>query len=139
MTPVLEELSELEVELPAGRRSPLSVNLVEPIPDVHTQRSKGTQSSGSEAEAPEQTRRVKLARRVPNVAAFEEGVYVKRLIDPEPQLARTDEEGVSEGRPARLALIGVRVESARSDRELVVAAERLAVLRAADRECFLIE
>ncbi len=97
MTPVLEELSEFEVELPAGRRSPLSVNLVEPIPDVHTQRSKGTQSGGSEAEAPEQTRRVELARLVPDVAAFEERIYVKRLIDPQSQLPGPDEECVPKG------------------------------------------
>src|SRR5665811_1195208 len=65
MTPVLKELSEFEVELPARRRSPLSVNLVEPIPDINTQRSERTQRGGSEAKAPEQSRRIELARFVP--------------------------------------------------------------------------
>src|SRR6202049_507263 len=134
MTPVVEELSEFEVDLPAGRRYPLSVNLVEPIPNVHAQRSERAERGGSKAKAPEETRRVKLARLVPNGAAFEETVHVERLIDPEPQLPGPDEERVSERRPAGLALIGGRIEAAWSNREFVVSAQRLTVLRAPHRE-----
>src|SRR6266550_8262476 len=95
ITPVLEELSKLEVELPARCWAPRSVNFVEPIPDVHTQRSERAQSGNSEARAPEQPRRVELARLVTNIAAFEESVQVERLIDPQPELAGPYKEGVA--------------------------------------------
>ena len=67
MTPMLEELSQFEVELPARRRAPLPINLVEPIPDVYAQGSKGTQSADTEAGTPEEAGGVELAGLVPNV------------------------------------------------------------------------
>src|SRR5438270_7859764 len=93
MTPMLEELSEFEVELPARCRAPLRINLVEPMPDVYAQRSEWAQGAYPEAEAPEEAGRVELARLIPDVAALEERVQIKRLVDPETQLAGSDEEG----------------------------------------------
>src|SRR3954465_9005656 len=101
LTPVLEELSQLEVELPARCGPPLSINLVQPIPNIHTQRAERTDGRNSEAEAAEEAGRVELTRLVPYVAAFEESVQVERLIDPQPELTRSDEERVAERLPAR--------------------------------------
>src|ERR1700687_4088546 len=134
ITPVLEELSEFEVELPAWCRPPLRVNLVEPIPDVHTQRSEWAQCGNPEACAPEQPGRIELARLVPNIAAFEESVQVERLIDPETELPGSDEERVPERRAARLRLVSRWVEATRRDGALVIAAQLLSVLGAAERE-----
>src|SRR3954463_13264479 len=133
-TPMLEELSQLEMELQARRRPPLTINLVEPIPDIHTQRSEGAQRRNSKAEAAEKPRRIELTRLVPNVAALEEAVQVEGLIDPKTKLPGADEESVAERRPAGLRLVGLRIEPVRRDRELVVAAELLAILGAAHGE-----
>src|SRR4029079_2534319 len=57
-TPVLEELSEFEVELPTRCRSPRCINFVKPIPDVHAQRSKRGYGAYSESETSEQTSRI---------------------------------------------------------------------------------
>src|SRR2546423_6913937 len=134
MTPMLEELSEFEVELPAGSRAPLGINLVEPIPDVYAQRSKRTQRAHAESGAPEEARWVELARLRPDVTALEESVDIEGLVDPEAKLSGADEESVAERCPACLRLIGVRVVPARRNRELVVAAKRFAVLSAANRK-----
>src|SRR5438105_6489836 len=134
MTPMLEELSEFEVELPARCRAPLRINLVEPIPDVYAQKSDLDQGAYPEAKAPEEAGRVELARLIPDVAALEERVQIKRLVDPETQLAGSDEEGVAERRPTRLRLVRVGVIAVRRDGELVVTTERFTVLRAANRE-----
>src|SRR6476619_7017524 len=104
MTPVLEELSKFEVELPARSRAALGVNLVEPIPDVHTQRSERADGRHAESEAPEQTGGVELPRLVPDVTALEERIDVDRLVEPQAELRGTDEERISEGRPARLGV-----------------------------------
>ena len=96
MTPSLEELSELEVELPARCRTPLRINLVEPIPYVYAQGSKGAYCAYSESGAPEQPRRIELAGLGPVVTAFEEGIHVQRLVDAEAKLAGTDKERVAE-------------------------------------------
>src|SRR5690348_7235269 len=134
MTPVLKELSELEVELPAGCRPPLSVNLVEPIPDVHSQRSQRADGAYPKAEAAEQPRRVELPRLVPDVTTFEEGVHVKRLIDPQTEFRRTHEEGIAEGGAGSLGIGPTRVEAVGCDRKLVISAQLLSVLSAAKRE-----
>src|SRR5947207_632723 len=134
MTPSLEELSELEVELPARCRTPLRINLVEPIPYVYAQGSKRAQGAHPEAEAAEQTGRVELSRLVPDVAALEEGVQIQRLIHPQPKFGRPHEVRITERRSARLRLIGVRVEAVWRNGELVVPTQRLAVLGAAERE-----
>src|SRR5438874_1383441 len=134
MTPSLEELSELEVELPARCRTPLRINLVEPIPYVYAQGSKRAQGAHPEAEAAEQTARVELSRLVPDVAALEEGVQIQRLIHPQPKFGRPHEVRITERRSARLRLIGVRVEAVWRNGELVVPTQRLAVLGAAERE-----
>src|SRR3954464_13356654 len=133
-TPMLEELSQLEMELPARRWPPLIINLVEPIPDIHTQRSEWAQRRNSKAEAAEKPRRIELTGLVPNVAALEEAIQAERLIDPEAELPGADEEGVAERRPAGLRLVRLRIEPVRRDRELVVAAKLLAILGAAHRE-----
>src|SRR5689334_428928 len=122
MTPVLEELSELEVELPAGCRPPLSVNLVEPIPDVHSQRSERTDCAYPEAEAAEQPRRVELAGFVPDIAALEERVDVQRLVDAQAEFRGADEERVTERGPAGLRITAAWVIAVRRNRELVVTA-----------------
>src|SRR5688500_14483760 len=115
MTPVLEELSEFEVELPARCRPPRKIYLVEPIPDIHAQRSERAQCSYPEPKASEQPRGIELAGLVPNIAAFEESVQVERLADSQPELARSDEIRVAERRAARLQIIGVGVETVGSD------------------------
>ena len=118
------------MELPARCRPPRSINLVEPIPEVHTQRSQRGQRSDSKARTPEQPRRVELARLVPNVAAVEESVQVERTgsfgdrARPVPTKNALPNEDT-----LRLSLVGVGVEAVRRDRELLVAAQLLAVLR----------
>src|SRR5688572_6765445 len=134
ITPVLEELPEFEVELPARCRAPRKVNLVEPIPDVHTQRSEWAQSSHSEAEAPEQPSGVELSRLVPDIAAFEESVHVERLADSETDLASSDEKRITERGPARSGIVATGIVSAWSDRELVVTTQLFAVLRSTERK-----
>ena len=128
---MLEELSEFEMELPARCRPPLCINLVEPIPDIHSQRSEWTQGRNSEAETAEKTGRIELPRFIPDVAALKKAVHVQRLIDPQPDLAGANEECIAERRSAGLGVVGVRIESAWSDREFVVAAQ---LLSAPDRE-----
>src|SRR5207237_10767836 len=124
MTPMLEELSEFEVELPARRRAPLSINLVEPIPDVHAQGSEWAQGAYPEAKAPEEAGRVELARLIPDVAALEESVQIKRLVDPETQRTGSDEESVAEPHPARLPLVPGGAIALRRHGAIALAAER---------------
>src|SRR5206468_4221906 len=127
------------MQLPARCRTPLRINLVETIPEVNTQRSEWAQGTYSKSSAPEQPRRVELTRLVPHVATLEEGVEVERLIDAQSYLSGADEERVAERRYLSLILVRVRIEPVRRDRELVVAAELLAVLRAAHRKSLRIE
>src|SRR6266513_4511108 len=96
MTPSLEELSEFEVELPARCRTPLRINLVEPIPYVYAQGSQGAQGAHSEAEAAKQTGRAVFSPLVPDVAALDEGVLIQQLIHPQPKFGRPHEERIAE-------------------------------------------
>src|SRR5689334_12110931 len=122
MTPVLEELSEFEVELPARCRAALSVNLVEPIPDVHSQRSQWAYGRHTESEAPEQTGGIKLTRLVPDVAALEERVQVQRLIQAQAELRRPYEERVSERGSGCLGVRPAWIEAVGRHREFVISA-----------------
>src|SRR5688572_22035931 len=131
ITPGLEELSEFEVELPTGCGTPTRIHFVESIPDIHSQRSERAEGTRPKSRTSEQARWIKLAWLVPNIAAFEESVQVERLIDPEAQLRRSDEESVSERPRQCLGLVAKRVVAVRGNRELIVSAERLAVLSAA--------
>src|SRR6478672_9010669 len=102
MTPVLEELSEFEVELPARCRSPLPINFVEPIPDVHAQGSKWAYCADPESKASEESGWIELTWLQPVVSTLEERIEIERLIDSESQLARSHKERVSERRESRL-------------------------------------
>src|SRR3954466_7128594 len=139
ITPVLEELSEFEVELPAGCRAPLCINFVEPIPDVYAQRSQWADGADAKAKAPEEAGWIELARLIPVVSAFEEAVQIERLIHSQSELAGANEERVAERPPLCLSIAGRRVVAAWRDGKFVVSAQRLAILGAADREGLGIE
>src|SRR5436305_14357263 len=134
MTPVLEELSEFEVELPARCRAALGVNLVEPIPYVHSQRSERAYRRDTESSAPEQTSGIELTRLVPDIAALEARVQVQRLIQPQAEFRGSYEERIAERRSAGLGVRAARVKAIRRHRECVVATLLLAILSAAHVE-----
>src|SRR5687768_3879621 len=92
----LEKLTQLEMQLPSRRAPAEQIRLVESIPQVDAERSERAQRRGAESHAPEQPRRVELARTIPDVAALRERVHVQRRRQPQSQLGRGCKVRVSE-------------------------------------------
>src|SRR5688500_11539944 len=118
---LLEEVAHLEVELPARRRIPAGVLLVEAISKVHADRPEGRDQGHAEPGAPEQPGRVPLARRPVDVAVVHERAHVERLADPGTCLHGEGRVGLAEGVRVGPAAPGLGVEAVRGDGELLVA------------------
>src|SRR5438046_4394020 len=132
--PSLEEVAELEMQLPAGGRLAEDVGAVEPVRPVDADGTEWRDDAEADTGAAQQAGRIELPGARPHVAGVVERRHVEHLRQPRAHLAGHREVGLSERAGARLAAAGARVEPVRGDRELVVAAERDAVLRAAHRE-----
>src|SRR5690349_9117118 len=129
----LEELSELEVHLPF--RFPHAVlDAVQSIPPIDAKRSQGRHHRTTEADAAEQTRRIEVLGARPDVARVVEGVEVDLLIDAQAELDGVRVERAAERLRLRLVLRRFGDVPARRDRELLVPAQLLPVLHAAERE-----
>src|SRR3954467_12406064 len=129
----LEELTELEMQLPLGGRETI-LGPVEPVTPVQSERSERRHDRRADTRAPEEPRRIEVLRPRPEVTGVVEGVEVELLVEAEVELHRVGEEGVAERGDRRLVLRRVAGVAVRRDRELLVPAERLAVLHAAQGE-----
>src|SRR5207237_8111019 len=83
-----EEVAELEVQFPPGRRLAEQVRLVEAVGPVDADRPEGRNDAQADARAPEQARRVELPRLRPPVAGVDERAHVEHLGQPRPDLPR---------------------------------------------------
>src|SRR5512141_60042 len=95
-TPVLEELSKFEMELPAWCRTSVDVELIETIPHIYAYRSERADDSCAKPEGAKEPRRIELTWAVPHVAALKECIQVERLAHAKAELARSGKERVSE-------------------------------------------
>src|SRR5690606_4970651 len=107
------------------------VEAVEAIGDVDAQRTERADGRGAEAGAAEETRGIEVARTIPEVAGVVERREVQRLVDGQADLGRRGEERAAEGFELGVERARRRAEAARRDRELRIAAQRLAELHAA--------
>src|SRR5207302_11245414 len=105
-----------------------------PVGPVDADGAERGDQARADAGAAERAGGIKLAREGPHAAGMEEGAEVEHLRQPQPDLARHQEVRLAERARARLPRAGVRVEAVGGDGELVVAAQRYPVLRAAHRE-----
>src|SRR4051794_11900842 len=136
----LEEVPQLEMELPPGLGAASDVHLVEPVAQIHPDRSQGRDHCAPEARSPEEPGWIPLAGRAIDVARVKEGTHVKCLTDPCPGLDRKGGVGLAEGLGARgSAAPGTRIESIRGDGELIVAPQRNPVLHASQGIQVLVE
>src|SRR4051812_32483009 len=94
-TPMLEELSNLEMQLPARCWSAIYVELIQTVTQVDADWAKGTYQSCTEPERTEQPRGIELTRAVPHIAALKERIDVKCLIHAKTELAGSGEECIS--------------------------------------------
>src|SRR5947208_1771248 len=129
--PSLEEVAELEMQLPAGGRLAEDVGAVEPVRPVDADGTEWRDDAEADTGAAQQAGRIELPGARPHVAGVVERRHVEHLRQPRAHLAGHREVGLSERAGARLAAAGARVEPVRGDRELVVAAQGDAVVRAA--------
>src|SRR3989449_6032604 len=132
--PRLEEVAELEMQLPAGGRLAEDVGAVEPVRPVDADGTEWRDDAEADAGAAQQAGRIELPGARPHVAGVIERRHVEHLRQPRAHLAGHREGRLSECTVARLPAAGSRVRTVVADRERVVAAERDAVLRAAHRE-----
>src|SRR6266508_5122179 len=123
------------MKLPTRRRPSGRVQAIESISNIDSDRSERAHESRAEPRAPKQPCGIELARMTPDVTTFEECIEIQRLIHPQTEFRRADEEGGAErlppgARPFRCQ----RVVPARRDRKLLVPPQRLAVLRSSEGE-----
>src|SRR5512146_1187262 len=132
--PKLEDLTELEVDLPLGVLVAELVEPVEPVPQIDPQWPQRGHQRRANSRSPEESRRIEVTRALVQVARVVKPIDVHLLVESQPQLERAAIERIAERPALRVELIDVRDESVRRDRELLVATELLAVLHAAERE-----
>src|SRR5688572_27302201 len=135
----LEEIAELEVQLPTWLGPAQRVNSVEAVGVVDPERSERRDDGRADAGAAEQARGIELRRARPDVAGVEEGRDVEHLGHAHAQLSRHRVERLPERVGARAVGAGRGVVAERRDRRLVVAAQRNEELRAAEGEQLLEE
>src|SRR5688572_16639381 len=110
----LEQLSEFEVDLPARVGYPdagirrVRLRAIQAVAEIDAERAERGDGREADARAPEEPRRVEVARTVPEVARVVERVHVQVLVHPHAQLGRRREEGAAEGRAAGVVAVGPR-------------------------------
>src|SRR5262245_13225322 len=129
----LEDVAQLEVELPARCRPSEDVLLVEPVRYVDSQRPQRRHHRRPESGTPEQAGGVVLANSPINVTGVQEGIDVKRATDPGAGFYRKGRERLTERIDAGRAAAGVRIVPVRGYGELVIAPQRNPELYAAHR------
>src|SRR5437879_9152657 len=135
----LEEVAELELQRPAGGRPAEHIRAGEAGRPVEADRAERRDDAEADTGTAQQAGRVELPGARPHVAGVVERRHVEHLRQPGPHLAGHREVSLTERAGARLPAAGARVEPVWRDRELVVAAQRDAVLRAAHREALVDE
>src|SRR5688572_15165268 len=117
--------------LPLGGFCASPIAAVESVPKVDPQRAQWCDNRPAETGSPENAGRVELRRLAPDVADVVEKIEVELRRQPKPQLGGAGIERVTERIRPRLVSSSRRIIPERGDRELVVAAELLTILRAA--------
>src|SRR6476661_1400140 len=137
---MLEDLAELEVQLPGWCNLPLRVHAIEAVADVDPERGDRRDHRGAEPDAALEAH-VDVARALPHVARVEEEVDVDLLVEAHPELGARRQERAPEvvDRVRAAAVAPVRQHAARSHRELGIAAELLSELDAAEDELLVLE
>src|SRR5919112_2210059 len=77
----LEEIPQLEMELPARVGLPVGIHPIEAVAEIHADRPQRRDDRGAETGAPEQPGRIPLAGRSVDVSGVEKRTHVQRLTD----------------------------------------------------------
>src|SRR3982074_2869863 len=101
--PGLEEIAELEVQLPTGRGPSEDIDPVEAVGVIDAERSERRDDGGADPGAAEQPSRIELRGPRPDVAGVEERREIQHLGHAHAQLARQREERLPERVGARAA------------------------------------
>ena len=80
-TPILEDLSKLEVDLPLGIPMPLTVRTIEAVAEIDAQRTQRSDERSAEAGTAKQPGRIEVPRPLPQIAGVVERVDVQLLAD----------------------------------------------------------
>src|SRR5690242_13997655 len=133
-TPILEDLSKLEMNLPLRIAQALCIHTIESIPQIDAQRSERRDDRTANADTAEQPRRIEVRRLRPEIAGVIEGIDVQHLIEANTKLRTLRVERISERSACCRILAGLWDVPVGRNREFLVSAQRLAVLNAAQRE-----
>src|SRR5712691_3759675 len=118
------------MQLPARRGPTLRIHLVEPIAQIDADRPQRRHYRGPESGPTEEPRGVPLPGGPIDVSRIEERVHIERLADPGTGLDGERRERLAEGVRARLVAARPWIEAVGGDGELVIPAQRDAVLDA---------